>query len=122
MRRLFCLVLLICLPLQSFALQFAGVRLAVTGTAHQLEHADDVHHHHHDDGEVHYDESNESAHHSHESSTAMQHLLPKTQAALFSPLIASLADRVDPAAYIPDPFLDDPQRPPAFAPGFAAGG
>lgn len=122
MRRLFCLLLLICLPLQSFALQIAGIRLASTGTTHQLEHASDVHHHHHHDGKVHYDESDESVRHSHEPLTTMQHLVPKAEPALFSPMIVSLADQVDPVSYIPDPYLDDPQRPPAFAPGLAAGG
>lgn len=122
MHRLFCLLLLICLPLQSFALQIAGVRLAGTGTTHQLEHADHVHHHHHDDGKVHYDESDESEQHSHEPSATAQNPGPKMERALFSPLNDSLADRIDPVSYIPDPYLDDPQRPPAFAPGLAAGG
>ena len=122
MRRLFCLLMLICLPLQSFALQAAGVRLAGTGTIHQLAHVDDVHHHHHDDGKVHYDESGESVQHSHEASASAQHLLPKAMSVLFTPLLMSLGDRADPPSYIPNPYLDDPQRPPAFAPGLAAGG
>ncbi len=122
MRRIFCLLLLICLPLQSFAAQFTAVRLAQTGTAHQLAHADHVHHHHHDDGKVHYDESDESVQHSHEPSASAQHLLPKAALTLLTPVVVSLADRVDPPSYIPDPYLDDPQRPPAFAPGLAAGG
>jgi hypothetical protein len=121
-RRLFCLLLLICLPLQSFALQIVGVRLAGTGAAHLLAHAEHVHHHHHDDGKVHYDESDESIQHSHEPSATVQHLLPKAAAALFSPLTVSFADRADPTSYIPDPYLVDPQRPPAFTPGLAAGG
>ncbi|MDM5181339.1 hypothetical protein PO883_29590 [Massilia sp. DJPM01] len=87
-----------------------------------MEHTDDVHHHHHDDGKVHYDESDESAQHSHEPSATVQHFLPEVALALFSPLSQSLADRSYPASYIPDPYLDDPQRPPAFAPGLAAGG
>lgn len=122
MRRLLCLLLLICLPLQSFAAQIAGVRMAAPGTAHQLAHADDVHHHHHDSGKVHYDESDESVQHSHESSSTVQQLLPKAACVLFCPLIVSIAYPLRPVSYIPDPYLDDPQRPPAFAPGLATGG
>lgn len=121
MRRLFCLLLLICLPLQSFAAQIGGVRLAGSGTAHQLDHANHVYHHHHHDGKVHYDESDQSVQHSHEPSATVQHFLPKA-AALFIPLTVSLAERGDPVSCIPHPYLDDPQRPPAFAPGLAAGG
>lgn len=121
MRRLFCLLLLICLPLQSFAAQVAWVRLAGAGAAHLLAHAGQVHHHHHDDGVVHYEDSDESAQHSHDASAGAQHLLPPAPL-LFNPVKAALAGPSRHGERLPDPCLDDSQRPPAFAPGVAAGG
>lgn len=122
MRRLFCLLLMMCLPLQSLAAQMTGVRLAGAGVSHQLDHVNDIHHHHHDDGQVHYDESDDSIEHSHESSAMAQHL-PLDEAGLpFHPLNVTLADPPEPLSAVPHPYLDDPQRPPAFAPGLAAGG
>ena len=122
MRRLFCLLLLICLPLQSFAAQVAGVRVAGAGAAHVLAHASDLHHHHHDDGQVHYDDSSESARHTHDASSSALHLLPEAAPRLFLPALPARADRFERAGHMPNPYLDDPQRPPASAPGLAAGG
>lgn len=122
MHRLLCLLLLICLPLHSFAAQIAAIGLASAGAQHQLAHSVDLHHHHHDDGEVHYDDSDASVDHTHEHAATVQLLLP-APASLIPPLqIASLADPAEPVSHIPHPYLDDPQRPPAFAPGLTAGG
>lgn len=121
MRRLFCLLLLICLPLQSFAAQVAAVRVAAGGSLHVLAHASDAHHHHHDDGVVHYDDSDESVQHTHDASAGAQHLLPEPPR-LFTPAQVALAGPFERGGHIPDPYLDDPQRPPAFAPGVAARG
>lgn len=122
MRRLFYILLLISLPLQSFASQVAGLRLsALAGVSHEIEHLGDLHHHG-DDGSIHYDNSDESIAHADEHSAATQLPLLNPAAMLFSASPASLAEYPDPASHLPNPCLDDPQRPPSFAPGLAAGG
>ena len=122
MRRLLCLLLLICLPLQSFASQIAGLRaLEVAGLAHEIERSEELHHHD-DDGSTHYDDSDESVTHADEHSTPAQLTLLQPADLLFNLSPNSLADYPDPASHIPDPCLDAPQRPPSFAPGLAAGG
>jgi hypothetical protein len=122
--RLFCILLLVCLPLQSFAAQFGGARaMDVTSVSHSIDHLLDQHHHHHEgDGEIHYDDSAESNEHSHEHSHTCQLFLIKPPSIVFAqpaPLLTRGAEQI---AYIPHPYLDGPQRPPAFAPGHAAGG
>ncbi len=122
MRRFLCLLLLVCLPLQSFAVQLSGVQ--ETGLAqlfHQVDHAE-APHHHDDDGSIHYDNSDESSEHSGECSASHQQSLLTSGAVLFNQLVVSAARRFDPLSFIPHPYLDDPQRPPARAPGFTAGG
>ena len=94
MRRLICILLLLCLPLQSFAAQGGALlsgSLAGQAIAHELDHAAEIEHNHEDDGSVHYDDSDESVQHSHESSASLQQLLPRSSLALFSPLMRSLA-------------------------------
>jgi hypothetical protein len=122
-RLLFCILLLICLPLQSFASQIAGVWAPnAASLAHVADHPEDLHHHHEDDGTIHYDESDESLQHAHEHSTPSQLLLLSPGLLPFTAHAACAADFPDPASHIPDPCLDEPQRPPAVAPGLAAGG
>lgn len=122
MRRLLCLLLLICLPLQSFASQIAGLRsLELAGLAHEIERSEELHHHD-DDGSTHYDDSDASVTHADEHSSPVQLTLLKPSDLLFNLSQDSLADHPDPASPISDPCLDDPQRPPSFAPGLAAGG
>ncbi len=123
MRQLLCILLLICLPLQSFASQSAGVRQPdAAGLRHVLDHAEDRHHHHEGDGSIHYDESDESVEHTCEGSPAPQQSLLNPAPALVCQLVISRADSPDLAAYLPLPYLEVPQRPPSFAPGLAAGG
>ncbi len=115
--------MLICLPLQSFASQIAGVWAPnAASLAHVADHPEDLHHHHENDGTIHYDESDESLQHAHEHSTPSPLLLPSAGLVSLLQDVASVADYPEPASYIPDPCLDDPQRPPSFAPGLAAGG
>ena len=125
MRRLICILLLLCLPLQSFAVQGGALlfgSLAGQGIAHELEHAVELEHHHDDDGSVHYDDSEESVQHiqDYPSSTQVAHL-----AVPFQPIaperLACAVDDVAPC-FIPDPVPDNPLRPPAPALGFAAEG
>lgn len=122
MRQFLCILLLICLPLQSFALQ-VGVDQPLTslGWAHEPAHSDDPHHHA-EDGAAHYDESDESLAHADEHSAGLQLSILNINGFFFGATPASPGQYLDPASYIPDPFLDEPQRPPAFAPGLAAGG
>jgi hypothetical protein len=123
LRRLFCILLLVCLPLQSFAMQLGGLHALVeAGLQHEIAHDQGVEHHHDDNGAVHYDDSDESSEHvQHDCAGPCQCLLPEAAAA--SPperLQGELA--LIRLAHIPDPDLEDPERPPVFAPGLTAGG
>lgn len=91
------------------------------GEPHETAHADDLHHHE-EDGSVHYDVSADSLEHADEHSACLQFSLLALNGTVFGAKPVSLGDYPDPASYLPNPFLDAPQRPPAFAPGFAAGG
>lgn len=129
-RRLLCLLLLICLPLQSFALQMEDVaRMTPAGVAHELDHLQErLHHHHADDddsdaeGAVHYDNSEASIEHTEKHGHCCAQLLLKPLAAPFLPFEAAFATGGEPVLSTPHPYLDGPQRPPSFAPGPAAGG
>lgn len=124
MRRLFCILLLICLPLQSFSMQVGGMQVfAGDSLEHALEHAQEIEHHHHEeDGSVHYDDSQESMEHTQEHAAASAQCLLDTQCLPLEP--RRLLTKIAPAfqSTIPNPDLEDPQRPPVFAPGIAAGG
>lgn len=64
MRKLFCLLLLVCLPFQalaSFAYGEHGDHLE--DVAHELAHDNHESHYHHEDGSVTYDQSEESTAH-----------------------------------------------------------
>lgn len=115
MRRLICILLLMCLPLQSFALQAgsfvfgAGVNLA-----HEIAHEEKIQHHHHEvDNSVHYDDSDESAQH------ALDHSSCQQPAGVWTSTLPSSPDQVvsvsapEFSCFIPDPYLDSPLRPPA---------
>lgn len=103
------------LPLHGFAMQIgllpAGNRFDI---AHEVEHLEATSHHHHgDDGSVHYDNSKESTAHFADHSASSPQLATMPSAAM--PLLAIQPVTVKfykPAYYIPDPFLEDPQRPP----------
>lgn len=120
MRRLICLLLLVCLPLQSFALQSGALLYARAGDysiSHQVDHAEGVEHHHDDNGSVHYDDSAESVQHIQDHSWSSQpaflsvpyQALPPQQSG--SPVDDAVA------RFIPDPFVDSPLRPPASSLG-----
>lgn len=116
MHRLICILLLICLPLQSFAMQ-GGVLPAGLGSeqglTHVLAHAEEIQHHHEDDGSMHFDDSAESVQHIHDHCSSVQAAFlaePFTHIAPAQPA-SETGDAT--ARYIPDPFLDSPLRPPA---------
>ena len=124
LRRIVHLLLLLCLPLYGFAMQGGLPPVAeAVSLVHMLEHDRDIHHHHHeDDGTVHYDESDESLDHAHEHCSSSQPVgfgFPRL-------VLPALQPVSEPGPYIaqavPEPFLDGPHRPPAFALGHAAGG
>ncbi len=102
------------LPLHSFAMQggglFAGKMFDI---AHEVEHLEATSHHHDDDGSVHYDDSGESAAHFADHSASQQSAsLPS--GAMPSLMIEPYTIKLhEPAYYLPDPFLEDPQRPPS---------
>jgi len=122
-RRLFCLLLLICLPLQSFASHVSSMQpLGLAGMAsHEIDRSDELHHHD-DGGAIHYDGSEQSVAHADDHSAPVQFSALNRAAILFGLSPVSLADYPEPVSTIPEPCLDDPQRPPSFAPGLAAGG
>lgn len=123
MRRLLCILLLICLPLQSFASQLVGLQsLRVSGMVHEVERLAQLHHHHDGHGSAHYDESDESVAHADEHSGVVQFSVLNRSNLDFRVSLSSFFDFPDPASYVPNSFADDPQRPPAFAPGLATGG
>jgi hypothetical protein len=118
-RRFICLLLFLCLPLQSFAVQGGAPLFGSAGggsIAHEVDHAAEIAHHHDDDGSVHYDESDESVQHIQDHSSAAQAAHPATP---FHPVAPEQPARVFAgmaARFIPDPYLDSPLRPPARAP------
>ncbi|MGZ8293730.1 MAG: hypothetical protein ACXWVG_11855 [Telluria sp.] len=123
MRRLICILLLLCLPLQSFAMH--GGALAFGSDAdlvHDAAHDDRIEHHHDTDGSIHFDDSDESAQHVQDHSHsphAVDIILAKLPAApeqLVSVLKAEFS------RFIPELFLDSPLRPPSPALGHAAEG
>lgn len=119
MHRLICILLLICLPLQSFAVQGSWLPAGTAsgqGIAHVLAHADNIAHHHDGDGSVHYDDSDESVHHIQDSCAAQAAYLAEPFRPIAPVQLASEAGHLI-ARYIPDPFLDSPLRPPALSLG-----
>ena len=103
------------LPLHSFAMQGGWLSEGkMFDIAHEVEHLEATSHHHEDDGSVHYDDSGESAAHFADHSASQQSAsLPSVAMPLLTiqPFIIKL---YEPAYYFPDPFLEDPQRPPTF--------
>lgn len=117
MRQLICILLLLCLPLQSFALP-GGSLLFVSangnGMSHALEHDEGIQHHHHDDnGSVHYDDSDESLQHIHDHSSSPQLAFLAVQFQPIAPVLSAPAVDGGVTQFIPAPFLDAPLRPPA---------
>lgn len=125
MRRLICILLLLCLPLQSFAMQ-GGPLLYSSGGGHSLghefEHAAEIEHHHEHDGSVHYDDSDESVQHIQDnpSSTQLAHLAGPFQPIAPEQVARAVGDAL--ACFIPAPFPDSPLRPPSLSLGLATEG
>lgn len=121
MHRLICILLLICLPLQSFAMQ-SGVLAAGPGNehgfTHALAHAEEIEHHHHDeDGSLHFDDSDESVQHVHDHCSSAQAAFLAEPFKQIAPAQPASETGDATARYIPDPFLDSPLRPPLTALG-----
>ncbi|WEF32961.1 hypothetical protein [Pseudoduganella chitinolytica] len=117
MRHLLCLLLMLCLPLQSFALQWEHVLAGDITLAHEVEHDEHVQHHHDADGTVHYDNSEDSAHHVQDHScTPQPAAMPLPLPALVVPEPVGFLRPAGTAAP-PDPLLDCPHRPPSRALG-----
>ena len=115
MRRLICIWLLLCLPLQGFAMQWAPLLAAdAVSITHQIEHDEHVQHHHHDDDDsIHYDDSDESVQHVLDHSTS-----PPAADLVAEPLLGVPAELItlvvpERSSSIPDPSIPGPQRPPA---------
>ncbi len=118
MRRFFCILLLLCLPLQGFAMQW-GMAWASDAAppaqevVHEVMHEEHISHHHEEDGTLHVDDSEESVQHVQDHSVPPQpvtltaSLAPIAPPELVSPVVA---ERVQ---IIPDPMLECPHRPPA---------
>jgi len=119
MRRFFCILLLLCLPLQSIAMHCERMLAAdVTMLAHAIEADDQSAHHHGDDGSVHYaDGADESAQHVLDHSCSPQPATMAPAVALLLSLEPVTHAPPDALPFVPDPHLDDPLRPPAFSLG-----
>ncbi|MBZ2209780.1 hypothetical protein [Massilia soli] len=119
MRRLICLLLLMCLPLQSFALQAGSfVFGADVNLAHEIAHEEQIQHHHHDnDDSVHYDDSDESAQHTLDHSNCQQPAGVWISKQPPSPDQLGSITAPEFSCFIPDPYLDSPLRPPVLALG-----
>jgi hypothetical protein len=113
---------MLCLPLQTLALQWEPAFAADSVTvslAHALEHAEHVEHHHEADGSIHYDDSEESAQHMHmhDHLCGAQFCMVDGVPQLTPPSQVGREAWAEPAFHVPNPFLDNPQRPPALALG-----
>ena len=98
------------------AWQFDAVPLAQE-VMHEVMHDEHVSHHHDEDGTLHVDDSEESAQHLADHSappqpaTLVATVLPVATPELVFPVFTELSQ------FIPDPMLECPHRPPAFALG-----
>lgn len=123
MRRLICILLLMCLPLQSFAMHGASLLLGGGASmSHVVDHDQQIQHHHDVDGSTHYDTSDASAQHIQDHSCSPQPAyLPAPKLPIVPDQLVSVA-KLEFARFIPEPFLDGPHRPPAPTLGQAAEG
>ncbi|RZI40102.1 hypothetical protein EGT07_24925 [Herbaspirillum sp. HC18] len=113
-RRFLCIILMLLLPLHSFAVQVGrDASASAFDIAHEVDHLVGAAHHHDDDhGSVHYDNSGDSAHHFAEH--AAGHACPALPTTMMLPLAidGSVAIVPDLPHYLPDPFPERLQRPP----------
>jgi hypothetical protein len=113
-RRFLCILLMLFLPLQSFALHMGGNASAMGfDIGHEIDHLVGASHHHDDDhGSVHYDNSGESAHHFAEHAAGASCIALPSTAVLPCPIALSSIVIPDPGHYLPEPFPERLQRPP----------
>lgn len=111
MRRIICLLLLVCLPLQGFALPWS-MSTPAAGVLHEIDHDEGRLHHHDDGGSVHYDDSEESAEHlqDHSSPQPVALIAPQLPGVPPEPAMAAVGGD---SSFLPDPLPDRLQRPPA---------
>ncbi len=123
MRKFLCLLLVLLFPLQSFAMQVTSVRLFDLGrVAHEVEHSVGIEHHHHEEaGTIHYDDSDESVQHGLEHSPVSQVVFLAGFPLTLVPGDQVREQPVERAAFIPDPLLENPTRPPVFSPAWLPG-
>jgi hypothetical protein len=115
-RRLFCLLLLVLLPLHGFAMQdgWYSSEKATFSIAHEVDHLTGASHHHDDEhGNIHYDDSAASSQHLTDHSAAHNCVaIPPS----IVPLLAVRATRTTQTQaqpYLPDPDPQRLQRPPS---------
>lgn len=123
MRQLLCILILLCLPLQSLALQVGWSQPGQPADLiHEIEHHEGIQHHHEDDGSVHYDNSAESQEHVQDHCTSAQpaDLMATLVSVAPQPLVSVLKPEQN--CLIASPYIEGPTRPPALALGPAAGG
>jgi hypothetical protein len=118
MRRLLCILLMFCLPLQSFAMQWStAMETDGMSLTHEALHDEHVSHHHEDDGSIHFDNSDESSQHIGDHYCSLQPAVLCLAAALPAPLELVEDLRVVWDRSVPDPELKLPDRPPSHALG-----
>lgn len=114
MRRFFCILLMLLLPLHSFAMQGGWYSSASAfDIGHEVDHlAGAVHHHNDHHGSVHYDNSSDSSSHFAEHSAG--HSCAALPSTVLPPLSIALSNAAVPESrqYIPDPIPERLQRPP----------
>lgn len=114
MRRIFCILLMLLLPLHSYAMQSGWYSSASAfDIAHEVDHLAGAEHHHGDDhGTVHYDNSSDSSSHFAEHSAG--HSCAALPTSVIPPLTLDLLDSIDvePMHFISDPTPERLQRPP----------
>lgn len=113
-RRLLCIFLLLLLPLHSLAMQDGSLAAGKAfDIAHEIEHLNATSHHHHDDdGSVHYDDSVESEAHFADHSASQQSASLPSGVMPPLPVESCTVKLFELTCSIPDPFLENPQRPP----------
>lgn len=116
MRRLFCLLLLVLMPLHSFAMQggWHSSGSAAFSIAHEIDHLMGASHHHDDEhGGIHYDNSSASSEHLADHSAAHGcAAIPPSVVDLIA-VRAVRTSQMQPQHYIPDPDPRRLQRPPS---------
>jgi hypothetical protein len=114
MRRFLCILLMLLLPLQGFAMQRnQAIQTGDLSFVHEVLHDEHISHHHEDDGSVHFDSSDESVQH------VQDHSCSPPPGGLFVPELAPAPNElvetvsIHLVTFIPDPMLEMPHRPPA---------